>query len=886
MFKKFLIILLICLNKNLSAQTINGVVKDNTNQVIAFANVILKDKENNSVAFTTTNDAGTFSISAKQTGVYTIKVSAMDFENFEQVVEILNIASPIKLAITLTAQTTELQEIIVQTQRPITVKKDTIVFNASSFTQGNEEVIEDLLKKIPGLEVDEKGTISYNNIEIEKVMIDGDDMFDRGYKVLTKNMPVNPVDKIELLKNYSNNKHLKGIEHSDKVALNLTLKEDSKRVWFGNINAGYGLASENRYDLKGNLMNFGKKNKFYFLTNLNNTGYNATGDIDHLIRPNRSQNEAGTIGDDQFVNKLLHLNFTQPNFKEQRVNLNNAEMLSLNSIFTLNNKSKIKALVFVNTDEILFYRNNVKNYNQSDLNFLTTENFKGKANQNTAFTKLDYTYDFNQNKSLEITSKYSYTHNLNKSNLLFNSDLLNEKLINKNQLIDQKILFTNKYTNNNVYVISARVISEQTPQNYKVNQFIFQDLFPENSNNVHQFSENKMQFYGVESHWFHKNAKNHVLEIKLGNQLRIDHLNTKLNLFYNQDLASQPQSFQNNTQYKTNDLYLHTKYIFKVKGISLIAKTSINQLHNNLINIESNKIQNPFYITPSLGIDWIINDKNKIISSYNYSISNANVLKVYSGYVLTNFRNFNKGLDQFNQLQTNSFTLNHFYGSWGDKFFVTTLFHYNKNNNYFSSNSFVQPNYTLSESILIKNQEFLNLSTNLDYYFKQIKTNFKFKTSVSKTNFKNQVNGSNLRQVNYQTASYGIELRSAFNGIFNYHLGTKFNHNQVKTSVQKQFTNNTSFLDLNFKFSDRLNLEIQTERYYFGNIQNTEKAYYFLDLQSKYTIKNNKLIAYLNANNLFNTKTFKDNSLTDIYVSQTQYQLMPRYVLLKLEYRF
>ena len=66
------------------------------------------------------------------------------------------------------------------------------------------------------------------------------------------------------LQNYSNNKHLKGIENSEKVALNLTLKEDAKRIWFGNAFGGYGLVSENRYEFRANLMNFGKKSKHYF----------------------------------------------------------------------------------------------------------------------------------------------------------------------------------------------------------------------------------------------------------------------------------------------------------------------------------------------------------------------------------------------------------------------------------------------------------------------------------------------------------------------------------------------------------------------------------------------------------------------------------------------
>ena len=71
-------------------------------------------------------------------------------------------------------------KIIIENKISITIKKDTIVFNADSFKQGNEQVVEDLLKKIPSLNIDANGTIKVGNQEIEKIMIDGDDMFDKG----------------------------------------------------------------------------------------------------------------------------------------------------------------------------------------------------------------------------------------------------------------------------------------------------------------------------------------------------------------------------------------------------------------------------------------------------------------------------------------------------------------------------------------------------------------------------------------------------------------------------------------------------------------------------------------------------------------------------------
>ena len=95
-----------------------------------------------------------------------------------------------------------------------------------------------------------------------------------------------------------------------------------------------------------------------------------------------------------------------------------------------------------------------------------------------------------------------------------------------------------------------------------------------------------------------------------------------------------------------------------------------------------------------------------------------------------------------------------------------------------------------------------------------------------------------------------------------------------------------SFLDLSLMFSDKFNVQLQSERYFFGNLDNNNKKYYFLDVEGRYVVKENKLTFFLSGNNLFNSKTLRNYSITDINISQTEYRLIPRYVLLKMEYRF
>jgi outer membrane receptor protein involved in Fe transport len=94
-----------------------------------------------------------------------------------------------------------------------------------------------------------------------------------------------------------------------------------------------------------------------------------------------------------------------------------------------------------------------------------------------------------------------------------------------------------------------------------------------------------------------------------------------------------------------------------------------------------------------------------------------------------------------------------------------------------------------------------------------------------------------------------------------------------------------SFLDLSVVFNDKFDVQMQSEFYYFGNLE-TDNTYYFLDFDVRYKLIENKLTLGLSAKNLFNTERFRSFSISDIGFSTTEYRLLPRFVLLKMEYRF
>lgn len=869
------------------SQIIKGKVIDESNNPVIGVSVVLSNKETKAiVTYNFTNEKGEYELVTDKTGNFELKFSALSYE-----VQTFDIHLSGKQAIEQNAlivyKAMEIEEVIIEIERPIVVRNDTISFLVSAFAQGNEEVIEDLLKKIPGLNIDSEGTIKVGNQEIEKVMIDGDDMFDRGYKILTKNMPVRPVETVEILQRYSNNKHLKGVENSDKVALNLTLKEDSKNTWFGNLSLGYGIVSENRYEVRGNLMSFGKKNKHYFLTNLNNIGYNATGDISHLIRPFR-YNEPGSIGDNQSAYNLMNLSASRPNLKAKRTVFNNAEMVSLNSIFTLSDKVKMKTLGFFNWDENDYFRNSYNAFFTENASFENTEDYKMQKKEITGFGKLDLTYDISQTQTLEFIGKYNNSEGRNTSNSIFNDNSILQKLRSDNELIDQKITYTNKIKDKKVLLLTGRYINEKTPQYYQINQFIYQDLFSENADNIKQNTQNKMQYAGFEAHLLDRKKNDNLWEFKLGNQFRQDRLLSEFYLFEQNDLTGQPQDYQNNTKYATNNLYLKGKYAHKFgKSVTLNSNLEVHNLNNTLKTATINESENVFFINPSLGLDWEINSKNKIQTNYSYNTTNSTVLDVYDNYLHTGFRSFSKGTGEFNQLDNSSLVLNYTLGSWTDKFHLNFNTFYSKNHDFFSTNTNIAQNYSQSEKILIKDRGMFSANITADRYLRFITSNLKMKLGYFQSEYKNIVNGSDFREVTSNSFNYGFELRSGLSGMFNYHFGTSWNTSSTKAvSFENSFTDNFSFLDFLFTINDNLSAEIQTERYHFGNLESGSNLYYFADILVRYNMIPNKLSLTLSGNNLFNTKTFANYSVSDISVSKTEYRLLPRYVLLTTNYRF
>jgi hypothetical protein len=278
---KFITIFYLLFSFSLSAQSIKvkGSIKDSIGNPLEFANVIASLKSSGATeSYGITNYQGRYQLDLPKGNTYVLRASFLGYESKEQTVNVTANTENIDLDFILNPQENQLDDVEIVYEMPVTVKGDTIVYNADSFTNGDERKLGDVMKKLPGVEVNDEGEIQVEGKTVSKVMVEGKDFFDGDSKLATKNIPADAVEKVEVLRNYNEVSQMRGLGNDrDNVAINIKLKEGKKNFWFGEVTAGAGIADEygddnGRYLVHPKLFYYSPKYSINVITDFNNIG--------------------------------------------------------------------------------------------------------------------------------------------------------------------------------------------------------------------------------------------------------------------------------------------------------------------------------------------------------------------------------------------------------------------------------------------------------------------------------------------------------------------------------------------------------------------------------------------------------------------------------------
>lgn len=238
--KKIVFVIILMVTLVSSAQIkLTGVVKDSIGEPLEMANILAINKDTKKmVSYGFTDAKGNYKLDLPINTPFDIKISYVGMKSADFVLE-TKTTDVVKNVIL--KDDNSLKGINIVSKMPVTIKGDTIIYNADSFQNGTERKLEDVLKKLPGVEINASGEIEVEGKKVEKIMIDGKEFFSGDTKLASKNIPSSAVDKIQVLRNYSNVSQLSGVQNNqDRVALNIKLKEGKKNFWFGDITAGAG----------------------------------------------------------------------------------------------------------------------------------------------------------------------------------------------------------------------------------------------------------------------------------------------------------------------------------------------------------------------------------------------------------------------------------------------------------------------------------------------------------------------------------------------------------------------------------------------------------------------------------------------------------------------
>lgn len=276
---KRILVILILFSPAAIAQrmSVTGQLSDSIAGPLTSATVLLLQQQDSTLAGFSVSDAhGNFVIRNMTKGEYFFKVSFVGYSTYVKKIS-LSGGTDLNLGkITMKQRSMQLGEVVVEAERaPVVVKRDTIEFNAGSFKTKINATAEDLLKKLPGVEVDNDGTIRAQGEQVQRVMVDGKEFFGQDPKLATRNLPADAIDKVQIYDKKSDQTVFTGIDDGQREkTVNLELKEEKRHASFGNSTAGIG--TDDRFKATSNINRFNKGNQLSFLgmaNNINEQGF-------------------------------------------------------------------------------------------------------------------------------------------------------------------------------------------------------------------------------------------------------------------------------------------------------------------------------------------------------------------------------------------------------------------------------------------------------------------------------------------------------------------------------------------------------------------------------------------------------------------------------------
>ncbi|MNX48517.1 hypothetical protein D3C86_790980 [compost metagenome] len=878
------------------AQTVrfDGVIQDEQKNPLEMANIMAVNNGTKAMdSYGITNDKGKFQLTLKPNTSYTVKVSYLGMKSKEMAIS--TNTENIVQNIVMDGAGIELEDVEIVREMPVSIKGDTIVYNADSFKSGTEKKLEDVLKKLPGVEVNADGEIEVEGKKVSKLMVEGKDFFDGDTKLGVKNIPADAIDKIQVLRNYNEVGALKGLENDqDNVAMNIKLKEGKKNFWFGDATAGIGVAElDSRYIINPKLFYYSPEYSINLITNFNNIGelpltaqdyFKFTGGFKNMMKKggsnfNVSSNDLGISILRNNRAKEIETKFGATNFAYSVTKAWNISGFGILSASKTDLETKSQTTILDSgdqqkRDELTHQKNNLGLFKLSST-YKPNDKFQFDYDILTKLSK--------QDEDTELLRE-AVESNVTSIETIFTNKKQNPTSINQNL----SLYYTQ--SDKNIFAFEMQHLYQHENPFYNANlRTLPFDLSgyitdpKQNRNDLNQDRFVKTNKLDAKLDYYYMVTPKSNINITLGNTYSYQDFNSHIFQMLDNGDRNDLNDPQNNNQvnYNFNDTFLGFHYKILSGKFTLTPGVSLHSYSMTNTQLGTDYSQNFTKVLPDFFALYQIKKSETL--TYNFSLSNdfTDINQLAAGYVLSDYSSLFRG----NRFLENATSQVH-----SLRYFKYNMFNF--------ENIFANATYTKKvDAIKTKadfdgiNQSSVPYNSNLadetfsgmGSYGRSFLKNYKA-SAVASFNWSkfNNIQNEKLTTTESFTQSYTVRASTNYKNFPNLEVGYNALINQYSGST---YYTDKPFARLDYYFWNSFSFVSEYEFYHYYNTDKTvDNEYDFLSASLIYQKKDSKWEYKIAATNLLNTRYLNDDSFSQFSTRVSQYTVQPRYIIFSMKY--
>ena len=870
--------------------SLTGIVTDTLGNPLEFANVLaIPQSEGINISFSISDEKGQYKLALQKDITYNIEIS---FLGFEKAVEAIKISEDMHKDFILNPGSESLKEITVMGKHmPMVVKEDTIIYRTSAFATGEERKLREVLKKLPGVEVDREGNVTVNGKKVDKLLVEGQPFFYGGTKLGVNNIPADAVDAVEVLDNYSEVPFLKRLSDEDKMAMNIKLKEGKKKFVFGDLEAGAGI--EDRYLVHPSLFYYNPKTNVNAIGDLNNTGTKSFTFNDYI-------NFEG--GFTKFIeNPVNYFNLAKSEFAKSLINrdfiASKEQFGAFNIARRFPQRVKVNAYTIFNASTT---ETNIENdYSYILNNFVVNEEKRStvaKTNSWVSLNKLEVGYIPSANEDVRFattlkTSDGSSNETLQSISLLSNN-IIDVTLTPNSWELVQDVGYSRKLSNKHTTTFKTdfRVSENNNTKALNTTEPIFQEIIPLTGTSpfdiLQDIGTKSHDFYIGLKHYWTINNFNHIYSV-LGYNFANQHFfSTDSQMLGGQKRSFAEAGFNNSTVFKLSAPYAGVQY--KAKAGDFIFKTGLI-CHRYFWQIsqfaEYQQKKSKFQILPEFSLKWDIKNSEKVNIKYHL-VSRFNDVSYFANRLrLDNFNSLYRGNHQLENILIHEASIYYYRFNQLRGLFYNARASYNHTEKSIQNASNIEGISQVNTSIYV---ELPDRNFRLSGVCSKTIGSHKFSVSGN-TSLSNYFRRVNNAKVNYKSRTFGYtaKLETNYKKYPNIEIGITQNYNSILTeSFQNSFSYSKPFVVFQYDFLNDFHLNVDYNHTSIKNkIENTNNMFQILDASLFYHKEDSPWGVELEVNNLLNPKYKNQNSFSQFVISDTRIYIQPRTVLIKVSYK-